>query len=170
MDDDQFWTRCWDVDRLAALVRDPATLFVYWEVSVERRRLISRHFDAAWHDLRFYLHTHDVTDVIWNGENAHETRAFEVTPDADAWYVRNLQPGRDYIVDFGVFTPGGQPFVILRSEAVSTPSTGQGTVPRARFGKPGERVACAGGEVTETADVLFAVYEQPLAGYSKSSG
>jgi hypothetical protein len=170
MDDDQFWTRSWGVDRLAAFVRDPYTIFVYWEVSEERKRLVSRHFGAPWRDLRFFLRVHDVTDVLWNGENAHETRTFGVAPDADSWYVRELQPGRDYIVDFGLWTSAGQPFVVLRGKPAETPSIGPGAVPRARFGRPGERVVLAGGEAAEQADAPFAVYEHLPAGHSKQSG
>lgn len=170
MDDDQFWTRSWGVDRLAALVRDPSTIFVYWEVSEERKRLVSRHFGVAWHELRFYLRVHDVTDMVWNGENAHETRTYDVAPDADAWYVRELQPGRDYIVDFGLWTSAGQPFVILRSQPAATPSVGPGAIPRARFGRPGERVVVEESEVMETADAPFAVYEHLPAGHFKQGG
>lgn len=121
MEADENWTRVWEVDRLAALHRNPHTLFAYWEVSSRRRNLISRHFSHPWETLSLFLRANDVTDLRFSGENAHWTRFLAVSHQTDCEYIRDLPPNRRYVVDFGLLLASGQFFAVLRSPPVATP-------------------------------------------------
>ena len=141
MEADEFWTRAWGLDRLTALPRDPSTLFVYWELRADRRRLLARHFQAAWNDLPCALQAYDATDVLFDGSNAHSVTRYAVSPAADNWYLRELPAGRVYIVDFGVVTPSGRFFTVLRGgPAALPPNPAADLRVLAYFGRPGESV------------------------------
>ncbi len=103
------------------MVQQPGTVFVYWEVDEFRKSLICEHFQTTWDNLPFYLHLCDVTDVLYDGSNAHSVRSIQVHPHSDHWYIHNVSPGRWYVVDFGTTTSQGQFFCILRSNAVEVP-------------------------------------------------
>lgn len=71
--------------RLVALVRDPVTLFVYWDLSQQQ-------IDQGFHDLgpsRAMLR-------LWNARKANDlVRETDVRLDARAWYVRELPAGTE---------------------------------------------------------------------------
>lgn len=170
---DEHFTRVWQVDRLTALNRDPYTLYVYWEVSDRRRQLISRHFSVAWEGFSFFLRLNDVTDLIFSGENAHASHFIAVTPAADGFYLRDLTPGRTYVVDFGLVLPTGHFFAILRGSPVATPPIAeQGTAERqtVRFMRLGQVLPAQGSE-PETEGKTGSLsdvhpYEEEFDGYS----
>ncbi|WP_054969515.1 DUF4912 domain-containing protein [Alicyclobacillus ferrooxydans] len=118
---DESWTRKWCVSRLVLLVKEPTTLHAYWEVDDPKRELVTKHFQSQWTDLPFFLQLYDVTDIHFNGYNAHSTIRIPVPPDADNWYVHGVQPLRRYLMDFGTTTWNGDFFTILRSNTVGTP-------------------------------------------------
>ncbi|TCS75458.1 DUF4912 domain-containing protein [Effusibacillus lacus] len=118
---DQSWSRSWQTNRLVAMVKEPDTIFVYWELEDLRKRLISEHFQADWNSLPFFLQVYDVTHLGFNGYNANSTRRIQVHPLSDNWYIHNLEPGRHYQLDFGTTTLSGHFFAILRSNIVETP-------------------------------------------------
>ncbi|HWJ02045.1 MAG TPA: DUF4912 domain-containing protein, partial [Verrucomicrobiae bacterium] len=64
---DEYWTRTRQTNRLVLLVKDPATIFAYWEVNDLRKRLIREHFQADWLELPFFLQLYDVTDIRFDG-------------------------------------------------------------------------------------------------------
>lgn len=103
-------------DHVAALVRDPETVFVFWEVAAAsldrlRRRLGSRVVAVSPVALR-------VTD-------AASREAFLELPPARARsaYVR-VQPGRTYRVELGLAAPSGAFHPLAHAEPVATPWTG----------------------------------------------
>jgi hypothetical protein len=76
--------------RLVALVRDPATLWVYWDFSPQQ-------IEQAFHGLgqaRALL-------KVWNtrGAGAELVRDEEVHLEVRGWYVRNLTPGTELRVE-----------------------------------------------------------------------
>jgi hypothetical protein len=118
---DESWTRVWEVNRLFAMAKNAETIVVYWEVCEQRKQLLCRHFQSAWESLPLYLQVHDVTDTFFDGYNSHSVRRFPVQTQHDNWYIRGLQSGRRYVVDFATKTEAGEFFTILRSNLVSLP-------------------------------------------------
>lgn len=117
---DETWKRTWNINRLTAMCQGPTTLFVYWEVSDQRKKLIGEHFQSDWASLPFYLQLYDVTHIEFNGYNAPTTR-IRVPPSSDNWYLHQLAPRRRYQVDFGTIALNNQFFAILRSNIAETP-------------------------------------------------
>jgi hypothetical protein len=118
---DESWQRRWQTNRLVLLVKEPTTVFAYWEVDEIRRKLISEHFQSDWSRLPFFLQLYDVTDILFDGSNAHSIRRIPVFPDSDNWYIHEVEPRRTYLLDFGTTTFHGNFFTILRSNVVETP-------------------------------------------------
>ncbi|WP_170119369.1 DUF4912 domain-containing protein [Tumebacillus permanentifrigoris] len=118
---EESWNRAHGLNRLVAMVKEPRTLFTYWEINESRKHLIQAHFRADWSQLPFCLVVHDITDLHFNGTNAHNTIRIEVNPRAESWYIHGVTPGRRYQIDFCTQTIAGQLFTILRSNIVETP-------------------------------------------------
>lgn len=131
---DESWTRSWQTNRLVLMVKEPTSLFAYWEVNDLRKQLISEHFRCDWDQLRFCLRVYDVTQIQFNGYNAHSTRSLQVDSSADNYYILHLQSGRRYLVDYGTTTYAGSFFAILRSNIVEMPRQPAHAQPKIRFG------------------------------------
>jgi uncharacterized protein len=108
-------------DRLVLLPLDDKSIYAYWEVTDARKGLISNHFSCTWEVLPKVLRVYDVTDLLFDGSNAHWQKDISLTPFAINWFLRDLWPNRNYCVDFGTYDIHGKFFSILRSDVVHTP-------------------------------------------------
>ncbi len=137
---DTSWRNRWQIDRLVVLVRDPVTIFIYWDVSDSRRKLICEHFQSSWASLPFELQVFDAPSLDANHDSA-PVRRQTATPQQTRAYIHELAPGGTFIVDLTTKTIYGKPFTILRSEPVFTPPlpNPQCGAPRALFAKVGEQ-------------------------------
>lgn len=140
MFDDEFlkdgneWRSVWDTNRLHVMGRDPTSLFAYWEVSNVRKQLICAHFQCEWTKLPFYLRIHDVTDIVFDGQNAHFTRTIAVQPTSTHWYIHAVDPGRKYLAQLCTTTFEQHFFVLLHSNVIETPRLAKASSePQIRF-------------------------------------
>ncbi|MCY0874778.1 MAG: DUF4912 domain-containing protein [Firmicutes bacterium] len=171
MDPDEQWTRTWEKDRIVALCRDPQTIFVYWEMTDWRKRVIAQHFGQPFDRLGLSLRAYDVTDIYFTGENAHWDRLQAIAPETDSAYMYGLAAHRVFVVDIGLQLSDGHFFTLLRSEPVATPpqvaSVDTGAV---RFGPIGvvtsEVAAASGSADLRTGSQI--PYEDSFDGYSVS--
>jgi hypothetical protein len=108
-------------DDLVVLPIDPSSLFAYWEVSEERKRLVEQHFRCDWAILPKILRVYDVNCIEFNGDNANGSRSIPIDDGANRWIIREALPACSYCIDYGTTTIDGRFFTILRSNAVSTP-------------------------------------------------
>ncbi len=159
---DESWNTVMSTNRLVLLVKEPTTIFAYWEVDELHKRLISEHFTSDWIKLPHILRVHDVTDILFDGYNAHDSKWMQVDADCDRYYIQGVQAGRRYLVDFGTKTWHGEFFCILRSNVVETPPVASGGAyePSICFGKPYS--APDRTEIAETATVK-SIMKQPAA-------
>ena len=111
-------------NRIVLIVRDPEWLFTYWEL---RKDVI----DSAWNTLipladwaKTILRVYDVTDIIFNGYNAHKYFDIEVTDGARSWHIHAGEPNRSFCVDIGFLAPDRTFRVLSRSNIVRTPRMG----------------------------------------------
>lgn len=118
-------------DILQLLVRDAHTIYAYWELSDRKKHLALQHFQCEWHQLPKVLRVADVTYVTYNGHNANRIIDFELTPEADNWYISGLNAGAVYAAELGVYTWERQFVPFMRSDAVQTPRDRA-----ARWGEP----------------------------------
>lgn len=114
--------------KIAILPRDPFWFFAYWEVSpatIEdtRSTVGSANFSAS----RWVLRVYDVTDIQFDGTNAH--RFFDIAVSgSDTWYVNAGEANRTWCVDLGLITPDGRFIGIARSNVVRMPRQGVSSV------------------------------------------
>ncbi|MHB1683120.1 MAG: DUF4912 domain-containing protein [Bacilli bacterium] len=168
---DTSWRNEWQLDRLAALVRDPTTIFLYWEVSDSRKGLICEHFQSSWSSLPFELAVHGAVGGKPIPDSAPLVQK-AVAPQQSRAYVSELQPGGVYIVDLTTRTIHGQPFTILRSDPVVTPPLPdlQCGGPRALFAKVGEQRAglrLRGLRMTDSLTIQTVLGKDPAAPYAE---
>jgi len=109
--------------RIALLPRDPRWIYAYWEISEASKEKVMRSqgediFSRSSLALRFY----DVTDIIFNGSNAHRYFDVNVHSEIGNWYFQVPESGRTYIGDIGLLTKDGRFIALARSNAVSLPS------------------------------------------------
>lgn len=107
---------CGRGSRLVLMVRDPYTLFTYWEVSQERQQILQEYFGYATDEMPLLLRIYRLNDQ----EFPVEYRDLEVS-SADNWYIKGLSPGTGYQAEIMMIAPNGYYFQILRSNLVNTP-------------------------------------------------
>lgn len=108
--------------KLVALVRDPEWIFLYWEINGDLRKRLRIPLGA--HNRPMGLRVYDVTDVHFDGRNAHSFYDIAVNDMAASWYLRIPESNRAYIVDLGLYDDEGNFHLIARSNAVMVPPSG----------------------------------------------
>ncbi|HEY5133012.1 MAG TPA: DUF4912 domain-containing protein [Candidatus Krumholzibacteriaceae bacterium] len=105
----------YNVDRIAAMVRDPYWLFAYWEVTDRKYRELERTFADAWPKCKMVLRVYDRTD----DRESH----FDIvlTREARTWYI-NVSAERRYQIAIGALSPDGRFELVALSNIVETPS------------------------------------------------
>ncbi|MDH6349748.1 DUF4912 domain-containing protein [Brevibacillus sp. 1238] len=107
-------------DIVKVMAQSPTVLFVYWEITWPRMRMVASYLQADFRQIQKGLRLYDVTERLFDGQNAHSVRDIYVCEDAHSWYVNDVLPGRTYLIDFGLFEHG-RFCPILRSDLVVTP-------------------------------------------------
>ncbi|MBI5481469.1 MAG: DUF4912 domain-containing protein [Deltaproteobacteria bacterium] len=103
-------------NRIVLLPRDPQWLYSYWDVTNEHKQA-ARIRGGLFLCLRLY----DVTDVIFDGSNAHAMWEQEVHELARNWYLHVPSPGRRYCLEIGYRGGEGQWLPLARSNTVPAP-------------------------------------------------
>ncbi len=107
-------------NKIVLLARDPYWCYAYWDISPDfmgekaKEAGKSGNYDLV-------LRVYDVTDIVFNGGNAHKFIDIKVSGDSNNWYINVWASDRSYIVDLGFKTSDGRFILIARSNAVSTP-------------------------------------------------
>ncbi|MDD5449138.1 MAG: DUF4912 domain-containing protein [Candidatus Omnitrophica bacterium] len=116
-------------NRIVALVRDPWWLYSYWEITADREneardKLHRKGLRAVKSILRVY----DVTDINFNGDNAHSYFDIELTGLANNWYINVGAPNRAWIIEIGILANNGDFVALARSNCVRTPRFGMSDI------------------------------------------
>lgn len=111
-------------DKIVLQVRDPWWLHSYWEVTQDTwEKLKTRLKDLFW-SAKKVLRVYDVSQINFNGGNAHRFFDIEVSPESHSWYIDTGGPGRSWCVDLGLRLANGEFITIVRSNTVHTPLEG----------------------------------------------
>lgn len=108
-------------NKIVLMVRDPYWCYVYWDITAELMAQKSREIKPEWGNYNLALRVYDITDMDFNGNNAHKFHDIGITDDANNWYINVWAAGRSYVVDIGFKTEKGQFIVIARSNTVEAP-------------------------------------------------
>lgn len=112
-------------NKIVLLVRDPWWIFAYWEIKKEKEDEVSRKiYDSGDERDKSILRVYDVTDVNFNGHNAHSYFDIELKGLASTWYINVSSPDRAWVVDIGILTKKGSFYLLARSNSVRTPRFG----------------------------------------------
>jgi len=111
-------------NRIVLMVRDPEWLFVYWELQGKFVDDVRSAMGSMAYSAKVVLRVYDVTDIIFNGNNAHKYFDIEIRGGARNWYIKVGESDRSFCVDMGFLTSYGTFFVIVRSNVVKTPRVG----------------------------------------------
>ncbi len=116
-------------NKIVLLVRDPWWLHAYWEVNMHKQDEVrSKIGNELYNRSRIILRIYDVTDIIFDGTNAHSFFDIEVREGADNWYIEVGRPNRSWCVDIGLLTPENKFFLFCRSNVVRTPRFGMSEI------------------------------------------
>jgi uncharacterized protein len=111
----------YEKDRMVLQVRDPWWLHSYWEVASGTWNSLRERLKDLFYSAKKVLRVYDVSNIIFDGKNAHRYFDIEVNPEAMSWYIDAGGPGRSWCVDYGLKLCNGDFVTILRSNTVSTP-------------------------------------------------
>lgn len=108
-------------DKIVIQVRDPWWLHAYWEVTFETVDRLRGRFKDSFYSAKRTLRVYDVTNIMFDGNNANRFFDIEVGNETMSWYIDTAGPGRSWIVDIGLKLASGEFIVIARSNTVFTP-------------------------------------------------
>ena len=107
--------------RVTLLPVEPYLIHAYWEVShndIEKaKKRLGNDYKKSQAVLRFY----DVTNIIFDGTNAHGTFDVDIDLQSKNWYIDLWSPDKSYFVDLGFKTSDGFFLPITRSNVARTP-------------------------------------------------
>jgi len=111
-------------DRIVLQVRDQRWIHAYWEVVHSTYDRLKSELKEEFPRARRILRVYDVSQVIFNGTNAHSFFDIQINDYASSWYIDTVNPGRSWCVELGLLLPDGKFIMIVRSNTVSTPIEG----------------------------------------------
>jgi len=91
-------------DELVAMPIDPFRFYLYWDFAEETL------YDVrSWlaEDTPFLLRVHDVTNLVYDGTNAHQSWEVRTQPLSREWYIDTPISGRNVTVELGVLLSDG---------------------------------------------------------------
>jgi hypothetical protein len=117
-------------NRIVAMVRDPWWIFVYWEITPEKERIIKDEIEKR--GKRFeksVLRIYDVTGVSnFDGKNANSYFDIVLRDMAQNWYVDVGSPNKNWCIEIGALTQDGMFFPLARSNFIKTPRFGMSDI------------------------------------------
>ncbi|MGE4357775.1 MAG: DUF4912 domain-containing protein [Candidatus Omnitrophota bacterium] len=121
--------RAYGDTKIVLLVRDPWWLHAYWEVNSQKEEELRRELgEDLYLRSKRILRVYDITDVVFDGNNAHSYFDIEIKGGADNWYIEVGKPNRSWCVDLGLLTPDKKFKLICRSNVVRTPRFGMSEI------------------------------------------
>ena len=131
----------YDQERIILQVRDPYWLHAYWELRDQTVQALKSKLGGDFYRAKKVLRVYDVTNIIFNGANAHRFFDIQINDFANSWYVDTAGPGRAWCVDLGLMLADGRFITILRSNVVQTPLDGPSWVTDEEWMIPDEMFA-----------------------------
>jgi uncharacterized protein len=107
---------------LKANLVSPRKIILFWEVSELPNKIIEHYFNKNLEDYAAVIRIFDVTNVIFNGKNAHHFYEIPASYQSGHWVVKGLIPNRSYVVELGVYFSETEFFPLLRSNCMQTPN------------------------------------------------
>lgn len=114
----------YDRDNIVLQVRDSWWIHAYWEVRQSTLDRLRNDLGEDFYRAKRLLRVYDVSQIIFNGSNAHRFFDIQISEQTNNWYIDTGGPGRSWCVDLGLLLPDGRFITIVRSNTVTTPIEG----------------------------------------------
>ena len=112
-------------NKIVILARDPWWIFSYWEIRKDKEDDIVRKIESSGDSVqKTVLRVYDITDVNFNGKNAHTYFDIDLRGLATTWYINVNQPDRSWVVEIGIVSRKGDFHALARSNTIKTPRFG----------------------------------------------
>lgn len=108
-------------DKVTAMAVDPERLFMYWEVTDAAIARARERLGAAGEDAGLDLRVHDVTGLLFDGDNSHHHFDVGVARGDRQWFAHVGRPGSTVVVELGLCARDGAFAPISRSHRVDFP-------------------------------------------------
>lgn len=108
---------------LKAKLVTPRKIILFWEVSELPKKIIEPFYKTKFEELVTVIRIYDVTDVIFNGKNAHHYFEIAASYQSGHWMVKGLMPNRSFVAELGVYLSKTEFFPVLRSNCLRTPDS-----------------------------------------------
>ncbi len=108
-------------NRIMLFVRDPYWVFGAWDLHPHKSEETARKHNVNLSEFNIALRVYDVTDVEFNGLNAHKHFDVDVGMTKGSWYINVPEDDRYYVADVGLRNRRGDFYVMARSNVVGTP-------------------------------------------------
>jgi len=117
---------CYGDNKIVLIVRDPRTLYAYWEISEDvegrvREDIQAKGLTASKSILRLYRITEE-------GSSEEKTLDFELKDNANSWYINKIDPAKKWRLDIGILSSNDDFFPLAQSNVVETPPSGASDV------------------------------------------
>jgi hypothetical protein len=110
-------------NKIVILPRDPVMIYAYWEINESKKTEVKERFGKdIFQKIPYILRFYDVTNIDFNGLNAHRFFDIELPSGANNWYININESGKGCCVDIGLHIPGGDFFVLARSNIITLPT------------------------------------------------
>ncbi|MCM2531636.1 DUF4912 domain-containing protein [Neobacillus pocheonensis] len=96
-------------------------IILFWEVSEIPTKVIQLFFNLKVDELIQVVRIYDVTEINFNGKNAHHFHETTVLYHNGHWFIKGLESNRCYVAELGVKSSTTDFFPILRSNTLQTP-------------------------------------------------
>jgi hypothetical protein len=106
---------------LAAKLVTPHKMLLFWEVSEIPQKIIERYFNLSFDSLIPVVRIYDVTDLVFNGKNAHHFFEIAVPYHKGHWFIKGLVANRNYVAELGLNINDKEFFPLFRSNYIHTP-------------------------------------------------
>ncbi len=100
----------------------PRKVILFWDVSELPKKIMERFFNREFEDLVTVIRVYDVTNLLFNGKNAHHFNEVTIPYQSGHWFIKELAGGRSYIAEIGVYVSNHDFFPFYRSNAIQTPA------------------------------------------------
>ena len=116
-------------NKIVIIVRDPWWVYAYWEVTSQKENEVKERMQRkGLSPVKSILRVYDITDINFNGKNAHGFFDIDLKDFANNWYINVGAPNRSWVVEIGILANNDEFFVLARSNSVRTPRFGMSDV------------------------------------------
>jgi hypothetical protein len=106
---------------LVAKLVTPHKMLLFWDVSEIPPKIMERYFSLSFDSLIPLVRIYDVTDIVFNGKNAHHFFEILVPYHNGHWFIKGLVGKRNYVAELGIYIGNKEFFPLFRSNIVDTP-------------------------------------------------